>query len=73
MARTKTQMTAEAAARIQATQKKGSKDDGFAARAKAAAMRNARAASQSHNGGGQADQSGQQRHYGGGYGQHRSS
>ncbi|ETS79215.1 hypothetical protein PFICI_09068 [Pestalotiopsis fici W106-1] len=70
MARTKTQMTAEAAARIQANQKKGGKDDGFAARAKAAAMRNARAA-QTHNA--QADQSGQQRHYSSGYGQQRSS
>ncbi|KAK6210878.1 hypothetical protein LQW54_005753 [Pestalotiopsis sp. IQ-011] len=68
MARTKTQMTAEAAARIQATQKKGDKDDGFAARAKAAALRNARA-TQSSNA--EAQRSGQQQHYSSRYGSNR--
>ncbi|KAK6083564.1 hypothetical protein SCUP234_02248 [Seiridium cupressi] len=68
MARSKTQMTAEAAARIQASQSKSGKDNGFAARAKAAASRNARAAQNSSEG----QRSGRSQH-GNGHNQHRSS
>ncbi|KAK9779258.1 putative SMP domain-containing protein [Seiridium cardinale] len=69
MARSKTQMTAEAAARIQASQSKSGKDNGFAARAKAAASRNARAA---QNNSSEGQRSGRSQP-GNGHNQHRSS